>query len=204
MSAHFRELDALETLTGIRPYPGKSCDGCTKCCEIVPVPEIGLAAFTRCPKLTGPPAVELGCSIYSTRPGSCRRWSCVWLTSDLEEKYKPSRCGLVLDPLPDTILVNGKAQPCAQIWVARGHETDFEKPEIRHFIGGILETGLYVLWMMAPQPDGRRLARVFVLTEDGGIEGSPEFPQNLAGLPRSLRTDRARLQKAQELLRARE
>lgn len=203
MTAHFREVDALEMLTGLKAYPGKACDGCTKCCEILPVREIGLGAFTRCPKLTGPPAVELGCSIYSSRPGSCRRWSCVWLTSDLPEKFKPSRCGVVVDPLPDTVLINGKPQPCAQIWVSRSHEADFETPDIRELLGGTLGTGLYVLWMMAPKPDGRRFARVFALDRAGNIEVSPEFPQSLDGLPGSLKTEHSRLQKAQALLRAR-
>lgn len=117
----------------------KTCGGCAACCETVPVKELGLEAFTRCPHQR--PAFHAkgpGCGIYPTRPYSCRSWSCAWLEADWSDQYRPDRCGLVIDPNLDLIRVNGKEMKAAQVWAMPGHEGDYDKPEILDLLLSII------------------------------------------------------------------
>lgn len=99
----------------------KTCGPCAACCQLVPVKEIGLKAFTACPHLAHPAAVRPGCSIYERRPFSCRHWSCLWLKeAGWGEELKPSRCGVVFDEIPDVIKIGGKEMPCIQAWCRPG------------------------------------------------------------------------------------
>jgi hypothetical protein len=38
---------------------------------------------------------ERGCSIYESRPASCREYDCAWLQGYLPEKHRPDQCGIV-------------------------------------------------------------------------------------------------------------
>lgn len=134
----------------------RTCGGCTACCEIVPVKEIGLKAYTRCQHARDAMHVKgPGCAIYAERPYSCRSWSCLWLkTPGLPPELRPDRCGIVVDELVDLCRIDGVEVPCAQVWVARGHEEDFNKPDIRRLIVLILDKAKLdvVLWRLPPLP----------------------------------------------------
>lgn len=71
----------------------KQCGGCTECCTLLGIDELGKLRGDRCPhELTG-----MGCGVYSTRPPSCRNFSCLWLLrDDMPEDSKPNECGVVL------------------------------------------------------------------------------------------------------------
>jgi hypothetical protein len=62
------------------PPAGKTCGGCSKCCELVPVHEIGLRSFTRCAHLADPwNATGPGCSFTGAGPfraGTGRAYGC--------------------------------------------------------------------------------------------------------------------------------
>src|SRR4051812_37019979 len=116
------DLAELDPVAGIPVAPGRSCGSCSACCSTVPVREIGLRSYTRCPNLRGFPEARSGCRIYETRPFSCRSWSCAWLAGDMDDELRPDRIGVVIDPIPDTIAANGITVPAAQFWVLPGFE----------------------------------------------------------------------------------
>lgn len=179
-------------------HPGKACGPCTACCSSVPVQEIGLPAYQRCPHLMGPPSAHIGCGVYETRPDSCYRWSCMYLASDLPEEFRPDRCGFVVDPIPDMVRVAGIEKPAGQIWVLPGHEEAYNGERGRHVIEGFCSQGLAVMWRLPPGPDGKARGRVFVAV-DGGIAKSDIviMESNLPGFA----DERSRLRRAQELTR---
>jgi hypothetical protein len=72
--------------------PLRSCDGCIACCVVLQVPELHKAQLTCCPKLD---AATPGCSIYTTRPHSCRIWECLWLQGVMPEAASPKVCGVM-------------------------------------------------------------------------------------------------------------
>lgn len=174
MRAQMTEIDAAQPMVA---YPGKSCGSCTACCQTVPVKEIGLAAFVRCQHLRSLPEMAIGCRIYDARPRSCRQWSCSWLISDLAEKYKPSRTGVVIDPMPDLVRENGKDIPAAQFWVVPGHEEDWSTvDEVKDLIWSMFDLGLAVLWRIHTE-DGRQAARVMMLRDGKWGVTPPEYGQ---------------------------
>src|SRR5438067_3258961 len=72
---------------------GKSCGSCTLCCKLMDVPELDKPAGTWC-RYCQP---GKGCSIYQqVRPDVCGSYRCMWLSTDLPERWKPSRCKLVV------------------------------------------------------------------------------------------------------------
>lgn len=158
----------------------RSCGGCTACCQIVPVRELGTKAFEGCPHTrdflhaAGP-----GCAIYERRPHSCRSWSCGWLENvDWEDDLRPDRCGVVLDATLDLILVNGVERPAAQLWVLPGHEEDFRRQPVLALLLALLNhQGVDVLWRMKGG-----LSRAFRLGADGAVEMSEATPQSPSSL----------------------
>ena len=63
-----------------------SCDGCSACCKIMKVAELAKQANTWCQHCQ----IGVGCSIYETRPESCRVYECLWLrTQSLEKPMAP-------------------------------------------------------------------------------------------------------------------
>lgn len=71
---------------------GRECGACTACCTVMAVHELQKANYEPCCHLTD------RCSIYATRPDSCREWSCLWLKGLIEgdERRRPDQLGLVL------------------------------------------------------------------------------------------------------------
>lgn len=75
------------------PATGRSCAGCTLCCKLPAIPEIAKPAQTWCADC----AIGQGCKIYQTRPSTCRKFECVYLTSPhLGEHWKPAVCHMVI------------------------------------------------------------------------------------------------------------
>lgn len=71
---------------------GRACGSCTMCCKLPAIPEIPKPRQTWCDKC----AIGKGCTIYETRPDSCQRFFCAYLTlAELDERWRPSRCRLV-------------------------------------------------------------------------------------------------------------
>lgn len=200
--AKFKEIDASKP---IPIFPGKSCGSCDACCTTVPVSEIGLKAYTRCPNLRGMPDMRPGCSIYPTRPGSCMRWSCSWLTSDLPDEFRPDRFGVVIDPIPDMIRFGDKELPAAQFWVLPGHEDDWQREEVHNLLMQVLDQGACVLWRIRGDKPGMQKARVFGrVPKDLPLAGSQFMTDAVYGEEQisGFETDGERLHHAQGLVRS--
>lgn len=186
------EWDGKEALA---PAPGKSCGSCTACCEIVPVEELKLAAFKRCPHMVW----HRGCSIYNIRPHSCRLWSCGWLIGDLPDKYRPDKIGIICDPVPDLIRINDEEHVAAQFWVLPGHENDWKRSAAaQRLIIARLNTGMCVLWRTRDPKTGDQIAMVLGKSPDG----SYWYSEHGSGVKFDNSSNVDRLLRAQHLLRA--
>ncbi|MEJ0023647.1 MAG: hypothetical protein WDN76_09600 [Alphaproteobacteria bacterium] len=66
--------------------PGRSCAGCTLCCTIMGIKELDKPRNTHCPHCM----VNVGCTIYDTRPGECGAFYCTWLyVGDIADYWRP-------------------------------------------------------------------------------------------------------------------
>lgn len=151
-----------------------TCSGCGACCEVVPVKELGLTGFSRCPHLRDVIQVDgVGCGIYSKRPRSCASWQCEWLKSDWPDEYRPDRCGLIVDELRDIISINGTEMPAAQIWVMPGHEDDWQQTDAAaSLIMTCIDDGVAVLWRMK----SRLVITFWRDSKTGNVERSAPMP----------------------------
>lgn len=69
----------------------RRCTKCTVCCTVMGVDEIGKPERQPCPHLG-----RRGCTIYATRPESCRTFECGWLRGVGTGIDRPDRLGAVL------------------------------------------------------------------------------------------------------------
>ena len=77
-----------------------TCGTCTLCCKVMAVPELSKPRDQwcgKCDKRGG------GCTVYETRPQSCREFECLWLQSQSKEgmrrwpmELRPDRSHVVL------------------------------------------------------------------------------------------------------------
>lgn len=81
---------------------GRSCGTCSLCCTTMEVSEIPKEKHVKCGDLS-----PLGrCGIYATRPDSCRKFRCLWLSGFLPLDLLPSKVRAVANtnPAGDTIV----------------------------------------------------------------------------------------------------
>lgn len=85
---------SLVPLQLVDDLPSQPCGGCTACCAVLKVTELGKGFHTPCPNIS-----SSGCRIYPDRPKSCRDWSCLWAGGVLpaHAHHRPDRLGLILD-----------------------------------------------------------------------------------------------------------
>jgi hypothetical protein len=67
----------------------RPCGGCTVCCKVASVPEIGKPANAWCANCDK----GKGCRIYERRPQACRDFYCLWkVMPDFPEELRPDKC----------------------------------------------------------------------------------------------------------------
>ena len=71
----------------------KNCDGCTECCYSLPINESEFVKqegvmCTHCDK---------GCTIYDTRPESCKEFNCVYLVTNTDESLRPDKTNVIFE-----------------------------------------------------------------------------------------------------------
>jgi hypothetical protein len=73
----------------------RNCRTCTLCCRLIAVRELAKGPDTRCQFVS---AEHDHCTIYATRPNSCRKFSCQWLVNPslLGDEWFPLTCGIVV------------------------------------------------------------------------------------------------------------
>jgi hypothetical protein len=75
------------------PIAGRSCDGCTLCCKLVPVNELEKPGATWCQHCE-PGA---GCRIYADRPYGCQVFYCGWMINgEVAPHWRPRDSRMVL------------------------------------------------------------------------------------------------------------
>lgn len=94
------------------------CGGCTACCTVLSVKELGKAPHVRCDRVG-----EAGCTCYESRPGSCRNWSCLWALGVIpgEPKFRPDQVGLVLDMVT---MPSGSFVVAYEVWAGASEEPE--------------------------------------------------------------------------------
>lgn len=116
-----------------QPVRGRSCGSCTACCTVVPVdlPTGHKAAGERCSCLR-----STGCGVYARRPEPCRAWSCRWLFDDhTAELRRPDKVGYIIDPMPDTILIDRHKLSVLQVWCSTPDA--HRDPALRTYLDGV-------------------------------------------------------------------
>jgi hypothetical protein len=129
------------TLDELRKVPqSRACDGCTACCYIIDVPELGKPYRTHCKH-----ECEAGCALWQWRPGTpkgqpvvCANYQCIWSAGFGEEEDRPDKSRILVD-----LRIDG---PHGLGMYAHGvEEGDDERPEARRAMENIAtETGLPV------------------------------------------------------------
>lgn len=81
---------------------GRECGECTACCIELTIEDPKLV------KLPGVPCEHLlkkgGCSIYSDRPETCKRWYCMWRFMPLlDDSWRPDLKGIMIKRIFDNI-----------------------------------------------------------------------------------------------------
>ncbi|HEU4651122.1 MAG TPA: hypothetical protein VFS49_06880 [Croceibacterium sp.] len=75
--------------------PGRACNGCTMCCWLLDIAELGKPAGAACPHCIG----GSGCGIYSSRPTVCGEFFCGYLVLPfVEPRWFPGTCGMMIYP----------------------------------------------------------------------------------------------------------
>ena len=181
----------MKTTTATLPLPpvtGRSCAGCSLCCKLVSVREIGKPKNVWCPHAE--PA-RARCSIYDARTQSCVKWSCSWLVDDsLPDELQPHRSHVIFDILPDIIRAGGVTHPVAQLWVDPAYPAAHREPPVRAMIERIASVhdmpvlariGTRGLLIVAPSLNGGTwLERETVLDADFGYGGKSHTEMMIA------------------------
>lgn len=104
------------------------CNDCTKCCESLPIVEIHKPENVMCKHC------DSGCTIYPTRPISCRNFDCVYLLSDdLSELLRPDKTGVIFEKVT------------TRIYLALVTIDDWETDVIKQYIEQLNNEGISVI-----------------------------------------------------------
>lgn len=109
------------------------CGSCTMCCKIMGVQELSKPEDTWCSAC----AKGKGCTIYESRPHSCREFECLWLWTQkqnltdegfepLDESMRPDRSKVVLDFTTDMTTMLAHVDP--------GYPNAYREGEMGNFL----------------------------------------------------------------------
>lgn len=117
----------------------RTCGDCGVCCVLMSVPELEKDQGTRCKNLCAS-----GCSVYSTRPQSCRDFECLWLQGALPEWAKPDNIGLMFTAtLPDGDFAKAtglQAMVAWEVWSGA-----LEDPRVKNLLADLARRALVVI-----------------------------------------------------------
>lgn len=76
------------------------CGECTACCYAFQVDEVDKGPCQEC-KYN-----DNGCTIYETRPQTCKDYECAWLGQpDAPEELRPDKCGVIFTKMPGNVIL---------------------------------------------------------------------------------------------------
>lgn len=67
------------------------CGSCKVCCITLAIPELDKPIHEPCSHLC-----STGCSVYESRPYTCRGFKCLYLLGDWDESLRPDNCGVMI------------------------------------------------------------------------------------------------------------
>lgn len=113
------------------PVRGRSCGSCTSCCTWVPVERpLNKPAGVACRHVG-----SKGCRIHPTRPDVCRYWNCAWLyQAETAAMKRPDHAGYLIDPMPQTLMVENTPWPVLQVWVDPERPHAHRDPALRDYL----------------------------------------------------------------------
>lgn len=126
--------------------PGRSCENCTLCCKVMPIPALEKPGGVVCAHCDW----GAGCKVYARRPAPCAAFDCSYLLSPaLGEEWKPTTAHFVLGYMAaaDIVLIFTDPDHAAAWRQAPYHA--------RIKTWAVSETGYVLIW------EGRR-ARVLI------------------------------------------
>ncbi len=160
------ELSKVEQLAATL-RGSRTCGTCTACCTIVGVVELNKPNYTPCSH-----ECKAGCAIYSTRPVSCRVWSCNWLYGREpggDERRRPDQLGLMFTH--EDIGHRGKILTAYEVWPGAAKEAP-----AAFLLKKLTGRGQFILVLSGGEP-GQRRAQVFAPPgcQDAAIELAEEI-----------------------------
>lgn len=139
---------------------GRECGECTVCCTalFIDSPEFQKLPGVRCPHLC-----ESKCSVYATRPDTCRTYYCGWrYLAFLSNDWRPDKSGVLLAFTPRAELPAGYESGVSFILVSRAPRG--LNRSLYHYAGALVADGVHVQ-LAVPGPPGHYPA-VIVLNEE--------------------------------------
>ena len=111
----------------------RKCGDCKECCTVIGVTEIEKPKDTPCPNLC-----RKGCSIYESRPESCRTFQCSWTQGLGSHKHRPDRAGVV-------VWIEDETNVGRAIILSESRKNALDRPEGRELVHLAQTTGWPVL-----------------------------------------------------------
>ena len=132
-------LDFTHTLV-----PGRECGACYACCEVSAIddPALHKPAHLLCPHHRG------GCTVYETRPQTCRTFHCLWRRlAALPDDARPDELGVLFafqrEAHPDS--------PFAHLYVCgypvRRDASVFDTPRVQAIVQRLSNDGALPVWI---------------------------------------------------------
>ena len=134
----------------------RRCGGCTLCCRLLPVRELGKGAGVRCKNQK----YGVGCTVYQKpwsplrggMPPSCRLWTCRWLIDqDARDLARPDRSHYVIDVMPDYVVAQDGPDGerikigAIQVWVDPKHPDAHRDPALRAYLERRAQDGVVAI-----------------------------------------------------------
>jgi hypothetical protein len=128
------------------------CGDCSYCCKLPGITAPFIKPVNQWCEHCAP---GNGCQIYDTRPEQCRSYKCMWLVRDLPPELKLTRCGVIIEPLPQDDRVALRVEP-------HRFSTAWRQPAVLAFIKTMLRMDHKVMMTdgmrcngFNPEPFGR-------------------------------------------------
>ena len=81
----------------------RACGSCTLCCKLIAVRALSKPRDVLCRHCK---AGE-GCTIYATRPDSCRTYNCRFVVDpNLDEAWRPNEAGFIVNSDPQRVVIH--------------------------------------------------------------------------------------------------
>ncbi|MGE3624420.1 MAG: YkgJ family cysteine cluster protein [Bdellovibrionales bacterium] len=129
--------------------PNRECGSCNYCCQylVIDCAELQLTPGQLCHNWKQ----DKGCTIYDTRPATCRGYMCGWrLLEHFDAGWQPDRCGMIITPLKEN-MPEGYQPEGIEFYIVKP-ELALAKPEFVTFMVGAIEKKipLYISWRGPP------------------------------------------------------